>query len=157
MNAILAAFALGMITAGIGAWKDSVWEPFRTMTFVRSPTIATAWGFALWYTARSSNWFIVALAAIALERFTVETWKAILRKRPSKFQSPERDTRWLLERLLTVLRGIVPRRSQDRYTTHPVGVISGRRSRQGPGMRRTGARVKGGLANGPAVDLLQVD
>ena len=98
MTAIIVSLILGIIVACIGAWKDTLWEPFRWRSFVRTPILVLIWALMLQFLFQDSSSILVALAAIAMERFTIEGWKAVLRPMPSKFRRKTRDTLWLLVR-----------------------------------------------------------
>lgn len=97
--AILACIAIGIMVATTGAWKDTVWEPFKWRTFFKSPVAITGWGIILTVIFPSEKWFFIALSATALERLSVEIWKGVFRKMPSKFKNPNKDTTWLLKRI----------------------------------------------------------
>ncbi len=99
MPAVVASILIGFCVALVGAWKDIVWEPFSFRTFMRTPIICTFWGVVLVIFLKDKDWFLIALSAIALERLSVELWKALFRKMPSKFKSKSRDTQWLKIRL----------------------------------------------------------
>ena len=88
-------FMIGAFIAFTGAMKDTRWEPFSKRKFVRSPIIAITWAFALSMIFEFDEWFILALSAGMFERLTTEVWKCCLRKKPSKFNSKNRDTGWL--------------------------------------------------------------
>ncbi len=80
---IVFAGILGLAVASIGAIKDTRWgEPFRWISFLRSPIITIAWSVLLSAMFHESYWMLIGLGAMALERFTVEIWKAILRPIP---------------------------------------------------------------------------
>lgn len=96
---ILGGFLGGLVVAGIGAWKDSRWEPFRWASFWRSPILGAGWAFVLGQVFSAQPLILIVLAAMSLERVSVELWKGIIRRRPSKFRQPERDRGWLLEGL----------------------------------------------------------
>lgn len=92
-------FASGLLTASGGAYKDVQWEPFSWRTFLRSPIVGAGWGGALGAIAPSAPWVLIGLACIGGERLSVEAWKALRRKMPSKFKHEKRDWGWLLHRL----------------------------------------------------------
>ncbi|MBI2984402.1 MAG: hypothetical protein HYY50_02150 [Candidatus Kerfeldbacteria bacterium] len=95
---------LGCLVATIGAWKDSRWEPFRWGTFWRSPIVTCLVALLLATKFPNQPKLLLGLAAVALERLLVETWKGCLRQKPSKFVQPERDTRWLRQQLSALSR-----------------------------------------------------
>lgn len=90
-----AGLCFGLVVATIGAWKDSRWEPFRWSSFWRSPVLGVFWSLVLSVPFHRQPVFLVALAAMSLERVSVELWKGCLRRRPSKFNHPDRDTGWI--------------------------------------------------------------
>lgn len=96
---LIAVAMFGFIVAIVGAWKDTLWEPFRWGSFWRSPIITTTWAVVLLYSFVSSHWLLISLSSVALERLTVEIWKGIWRRKPSKFADPLRDTHWVSRRL----------------------------------------------------------
>ena len=85
---------VGLFIAITGAMKDVRWEDFSKRKFLRSPIIAIVWAFVLSMIFEFNEWIILALCAGMLERLTVEIWKVSIRKKPSKFNSQNRDTRW---------------------------------------------------------------
>jgi hypothetical protein len=89
----------GFLVAICGAWKDTLFEPFKLRKFFRSPLVVTFWALVLFYCYPARPGVLLVLSACALERLSVEGWKAIIRKPPGKFARPERDTRWLSKRL----------------------------------------------------------
>lgn len=97
---ILFAGLLGLSEALLGAWKDTLFEPFELTKFVRSPIVVMLWALiiGLWWFP-GDHWFLVGASAMALERLSVETWKAMLRRPPGKFARSGRDNGWLSERL----------------------------------------------------------
>lgn len=91
---------IGLVTAILGAYKDTTFEEFDTKTFFRSPIIAGIYG-AIGAQAFKKNKSEILLAAFAstAERITVETWKATTGKTPGKFSwGEELDRGWLLKR-----------------------------------------------------------
>ncbi len=91
---LFAGLMVGFFIATTGAMKDVRWEGFSRRKFVRSPIIAVIWAILLSMIFEFNEWIILALCAGMLERLTVEIWKMAIRKKPSKFNNPERDTRW---------------------------------------------------------------
>lgn len=102
MLVIVGFFLAGLWTAALGAWKDTLWEPFSARKFFRTPIITVATGGLLLmifgFPVNFREFFLYIFTAVALERFAVESWKALVRKQPSKFQRPQRDSLWLRER-----------------------------------------------------------
>ncbi|MBI2085173.1 MAG: hypothetical protein HYT71_01530 [Candidatus Aenigmarchaeota archaeon] len=102
MIEIIASAFFGLLIASLGAWKDTLWEPFILRKFFRSPIITTFWGWVISNISffQGSHWLLMAMAAVTMERLTVETWKALFRKMPGKFKRKKiRDTLWLPERI----------------------------------------------------------
>ena len=102
MIEIVASAFFGILIASLGAWKDTLWEPFAPRKFVRSPIITTFWGWVISNISffSGSHWLLMAMSAVTMERLTVETWKALFRKMPGKFKRRKiRDTCWLPERI----------------------------------------------------------
>lgn len=99
MYGILFGILLGILEAVFGAWKDTLFEAFSWKTFFRSPIVVTIWSIVigLWLFP-TAPFFLVGASALGLERFSIEAWKAILRKPPGKFQRNGRDVGWLKER-----------------------------------------------------------
>lgn len=91
---LLSGFVVGMITGGIGAFKDSAFEGFSIRTFFRSPVIATFYGGVA--VLLTNNPLLMAGFASTSERISVELWKAIIGKKPSKFKIETKDRGWLL-------------------------------------------------------------
>ncbi len=91
----------GLVTASVGAWKDTLFEPFEHLKFFRSPLVTEATYLILLYSypdRQFKHLFLILLASAALERVVVEGYKAILRQPPGKFKSPTKDRGWLLDR-----------------------------------------------------------
>lgn len=99
MGAFGLSVLLGLVVATIGAWKDTQWESFSFKTYIRSPLISGFWSIPLSLLFKESPILLISLSAISMERFTVEFWKALLRKMPSKFKNEEKDTRWLRKKV----------------------------------------------------------
>lgn len=99
MQAVFLSLILGIVVATIGAWKDMQWEPFSFKTYIRSPILCLLWSIPLVLYFQTERTILIALAAISMERLTVELWKGLLRKMPSKFKSENRDTQWVKERI----------------------------------------------------------
>lgn len=109
-SSILLGAVFGSIVALLGAWKDTQWEPFRWQSFFKTPILTVSWAFVLSRRYPRVPWVLLSLSAVALERLTVETWKGLLRRPPSKFRrrrhSRVRDTQWLRLRLRRLFRSI---------------------------------------------------
>ena len=97
---VLFGVFLGLLEACVGAWKDTLFEPFEPLKFIRSPIVVSAWALiiGLWLFP-SAHWWLIGVSAVSMERITVEAWKAALRKAPGKFKRANRDNGWLIERL----------------------------------------------------------
>lgn len=86
----------GLITASMGAYKDTKWEPFELKKFLRSPILGAVGGASGILLYPSVPLELIMIFAMFIERITVETWKGLIRKKkPSKFDSPHRDTGWM--------------------------------------------------------------
>ncbi len=92
-------FFMGFFIAITGSWKDTLFEKFEIVKFFRSPIITGLWYLVLLYYYADDHLILIVLASAALERVTVEGYKAIIRKPPGKFQSDTKDRGWLLDRL----------------------------------------------------------
>jgi hypothetical protein len=75
-----------------GAVKDSPLEGFKPSTFPRSMAVATFWGFVS--VLLTTDFFLAFAFAGYCERLTVEGWKIIRAKRPSKFAAPGCVVEW---------------------------------------------------------------
>jgi hypothetical protein len=96
---VLEALAVGLVVAGCGAWKDTLFEPFEPVKFFRSPVLIVGYAAVLsTFWPKVQREFVV-LSSCALERLTTECWKAVVRKPPGKFQLPDQDRGWLIDRL----------------------------------------------------------
>lgn len=89
----------GLVTATMGAWKDTLFEPFEAVKFVRSPLLTEFWYLVLLNKYPDAPLSLLLLGAAALERVSVEGYKSIMRLPPGKFQMQGRDHGWLLDRL----------------------------------------------------------
>lgn len=95
----LLSIIIGFITATCGAWKDTLFEPFSIFKYFRSPiVISLCYLFTIHLYPHSPS-LLIAASSSALERLSIESWKAILRKPPGKFMNKDRDTNWLIKRL----------------------------------------------------------
>ena len=90
---------VGCFIATTGAWKDTLFEKFKIVKFFRSPIITEMWYLFLIYRYNGRPLPLILLASAALERLTVEGYKALKRQPPGKFKSPTKDRGWLLDRL----------------------------------------------------------
>lgn len=99
MEAFLLSLILGFTIASIGAWKDTEWEPFSFRTYFRSPLLAGLWAIPIINLFQDNPPILIALSAISMERLTVESWKGLLRKKPSKFKNEDRDTQWIIKKV----------------------------------------------------------
>ena len=87
-----AGWLAGTLCSLGGAVKDGPVEGFKPRTFPRSMMVATFWGLAS--TALTTDFFLAFAFAGYFERLTVEGWKIIRAKRPSKFVGAEWITEW---------------------------------------------------------------
>ncbi len=75
---LLTGVAGGLLVAIGGALKDSQFEGFIPLKFLRSPFVGALTGMLM--IRFSSRWFLVALAAVGSERVVVELYKTFLRR-----------------------------------------------------------------------------
>jgi len=95
--AIISALFIGFVTAALGAIKDSPYEGFKPLTFFRSPAVALIFGSIAAFIFETTNFILLACFASVCERVSIETWKAIIGKKPGKFNwGKNRDRGWLL-------------------------------------------------------------
>lgn len=98
----------GLVTAALGAYKDTSFEPFEPLKFWRSPVVTFLWYAAVdrWFPAQPV--LLKMAAASTLERISVETYKAVWDVSPGKFKNARlingecraiKDRRWLPARL----------------------------------------------------------
>jgi hypothetical protein len=87
-----AGWLAGTLCSLGGALKDSPVEGFKSKTFPRSMLVATVWGFVS--IALTDDFFLAFAFAGYFERLSVEGWKIIRAKRPSKFTATEGVTEW---------------------------------------------------------------
>lgn len=80
---MFAGWLAGTLCSLGGALKDSPLEGFKGATFPRSMVVATLWGVVS--TAVTADFFLAFAFAGYFERLTVEGWKIMRAKRPSKF------------------------------------------------------------------------
>ncbi len=74
----LVGMAGGLLVAIGGALKDSQFEGFIPLKFVRSPLVGALTGMLI--VRFSTHWFLVALAAVGSERVAVELYKTFLKR-----------------------------------------------------------------------------
>src|ERR1043166_10086826 len=98
MNALVLSLALGFTVATLGAWKDTKWEPFSFKSYFRSPMLAGLWALPFIHFFSNASPILISLSAVSMERLTVECWKGLIRKMPSKFKSEEKDSQWIKRR-----------------------------------------------------------
>ena len=72
-RAALAGLVVGMLIAAGGAWKDAPKEGFDIVKFFRSPGMTVLYACLL--AQITSNYLLIAVAAIGYERATAETYK----------------------------------------------------------------------------------
>jgi len=96
MTEIIVCFAVGFITATLGAIKDSPHEGFKPIIFWRSPVVCCLWGIVAHFIFTGANLILIATFSSTCERISVETYKAIIKKKPGKFDwGTNRDRGWL--------------------------------------------------------------
>jgi hypothetical protein len=78
MAGLLAGIAGGLLVAIGGALKDSQFEGFKPLKFLRSPLVGALTGMLM--IRFSSDWFLVALATVGSERVVVELYKTFLKR-----------------------------------------------------------------------------
>lgn len=87
-NAIIGGLA-GLLVAVAGALKDSPYEGFKSLTFIRSPLIGFFEAPLLARSFPDINPVLLFLSTIATERITVESWKLVRTQMPGKFEVGE--------------------------------------------------------------------
>lgn len=91
-KAVLLGLIFGTTTALLGAIKDTRYEDFDIYKFIRSPVITAVWAYILSRIYNNVDAIMLGLAAVALERITVEVYKAIRTflgtYKPGKFDYP---------------------------------------------------------------------
>ncbi len=97
---LLVGMAGGLLVAIGGALKDSQFEGFIPLKFVRSPLVGALTGILV--VRYSTHWFLVALAAVGSERVVVELYKTFLKRqiRGMHAGKPVRYPVWLKRRWL---------------------------------------------------------
>lgn len=98
-----AGWLAGTLCSLGGAVKDSPLEGFKRSTFPRSMAVATFWGFVS--TALTADFFLAFAFAGYFERLTVEGWKILRAKCPSKFVAVGFVQEWGRVSLTTPLYG----------------------------------------------------
>jgi len=98
----------GFLTALGGAYKDTLFEPFERQKFFRSPIVAFFWYVMINLVYPTQPVILKLGLASAMERFSVEFYKAIYRPEPGKFKNCtciankcllHKDRGWFLDRL----------------------------------------------------------
>jgi hypothetical protein len=107
-QSIFWGFLPGFVTALGGAYKDTLFEPFETLKFFRSPIISFIW-YAIINLIYPLEPVILKLGFCSMmERITVEGYKAIYKPEPGKFKNCtcennkcilHKDRGWFLDRL----------------------------------------------------------
>lgn len=72
-RAALAGLVVGMLAAAGGSWKDAPKEGFEIVKFFRSPMMTVLYACLL--AQLTTNYLLIAVAAIGYERATAETYK----------------------------------------------------------------------------------
>lgn len=75
---LLVGIAGGLLVAVGGALKDSQFEGFLPLKFLRSPVVGAMTGMLM--IRFSTDWFLVALATVGSERVVVELYKTFLKR-----------------------------------------------------------------------------
>jgi hypothetical protein len=79
--------AMGLIAGTLcalgGALKDSPYEGFKPLTFLRSPLVGLAAAFVA--VPLTDNPLLILAVAGSVERLVVEGWKILRRQKPGKF------------------------------------------------------------------------
>ncbi len=103
MPGLLVGMAGGLLVAIGGALKDSQFEGFIPLKFVRSPLVGALTGILM--VRFSTRWFLVALAAVGSERVAVELYKTFLKRqiRGMHAGKPVHYPIWLRRRWLFAL------------------------------------------------------
>lgn len=98
----------GLITSCGGAYKDTLYEPFERIKFFRSAIISFFWYIIIDIYYKNDDVILKMGLASALERITVETYKAIGGKKPGKFLNCtcndgncvlHKDRNWIMDRI----------------------------------------------------------
>lgn len=95
---VLGAVILGFLEAACGAYKDTLFEEFDWSKFFRSPILTGISGLVVSQVWKAAPVPLLSIAAVSLERLSVEAWKAVIRQPPGKFNRMDRDTGWAIER-----------------------------------------------------------
>jgi len=97
MKGIIIGSIAGLTVATTGAIKDTKYEKFKLNKFLRSPIIASFWGYVVNEEKEDIPLFLLYLSCISLERLTIEIYKLYRAKRgkykPSKFKKGEWGSR----------------------------------------------------------------
>ncbi|MEO2056700.1 MAG: hypothetical protein ABGW66_04385 [Flavobacteriaceae bacterium] len=89
INGTTAGIIAGTLVAIGGAIKDSPYEGFKPITFLRSPIVGAIVGTVLASQFKIKDFPVILLSVIGGERIVVETWKIIRAHKPSKFENGE--------------------------------------------------------------------
>lgn len=98
----------GLITATLGSYKDTIFEPFEPLKFFRSPIITLIWYILIDRTYPKEPVILKIGLCSMMERITVETYKAIHNREPGKFKICtcinnkcvlKKDSRWFIDRV----------------------------------------------------------
>lgn len=68
--AIIIGFSAGLLRACQGAYKDTPWEPFKKIKFIRSLFVGTTAGIFWWIIMQETSWYIHPAIFMALTVFT---------------------------------------------------------------------------------------
>ncbi|MBZ5496437.1 MAG: hypothetical protein LAP85_08540 [Acidobacteriia bacterium] len=100
---LIVGAAGGLLVAIGGALKDSQFEGFIPAKFVRSPIVSAMTG--MLFIRFSTNWFVIALAAVGGERVGVELYKTFLKRqvRGMHANKPVSYPVWLARRWIFAL------------------------------------------------------
>ena len=101
INYILLGLMMGFFTATSGYIKDKMFEPFELRKYFRSIYITGVGAIVCYLFYPSIEPLLVMSFSFLFERLVFELWKAFLRPvtKPGKFSKPQRDTRWIIDRL----------------------------------------------------------
>jgi hypothetical protein len=107
-QSILWGLLPGFITALGGSYKDTLFEPFESLKFFRSPIVSFIWYIIINILYPSQPVLLKMGLASTMERISVETYKAIYKPEPGKFKNCkciknecvlEKDRGWFLDRI----------------------------------------------------------
>jgi hypothetical protein len=98
----------GFLTAIGGSYKDTLFEPFEQLKFFRSPIVSFVWYIIINHFYKYDSVILKLGLCSMMERLSVETYKAIYKPEPGKFNNCkcaenkcilEKDRGWFLDRL----------------------------------------------------------